>query len=114
MSDSDTELWTPTIHSISCQILLHQVLPLNDLHSFFIDLFCLCIGLPDGSLQITRHWQYQCLWHKILSYICTYIVRYYYHCYTRQRAKIPDSPVKYRTPGNPICAACFKPCHKWI
>jgi len=26
---------------------------------------------------------------------------YYYHFYTGQRAKILDSPVKYRTPGNP-------------
>src|SRR6218665_3337710 len=31
----------------------------------------------------------------------TCIVRYYHHFYTGQRAKIPDSPVKYRTPGNP-------------
>src|SRR6218665_2537933 len=31
----------------------------------------------------------------------TYIVRYYSHFYTGQRAKIPDCPVKYRTPGNP-------------
>src|SRR6218665_2102387 len=25
---------------------------------------------------------------------------YYYHFYTRQRANIPDSPVKYRTPSD--------------
>src|SRR6218665_329366 len=31
----------------------------------------------------------------------TCIVRYYFHFYTGQRAKIPDCPVKYRTPGNP-------------
>src|SRR6218665_1123164 len=31
----------------------------------------------------------------------TCIVRYYHHFYTGQGAKIPDSPVKYRTPGNP-------------
>src|SRR6218665_261169 len=30
-----------------------------------------------------------------------YIVRHYIHFYTGQRAKIPDCPVKYRTPGNP-------------
>jgi len=31
----------------------------------------------------------------------TCIVRYYLRFYTGQRAKIPDCPVKYRTPGNP-------------
>src|SRR6218665_461844 len=31
----------------------------------------------------------------------TCIVRYCFHFYTGQRAKIPDSPVKYRTPGKP-------------
>jgi len=25
--------------------------------------------LPSGSLQNTGHWQFQCLWHKILSYL---------------------------------------------
>jgi len=34
--------------------------------------------------------------------IYTCIVRLCYHYYTGQRAEIPDSPVKYRTPGNPI------------
>jgi len=34
--------------------------------------------------------------------IYTCIVRYYYQHYTGQRAEIPDSPVKNRTPaGNP-------------
>ena len=27
------------------------------------------MGLPDGNLQNTGHWQCQCLWHKILSYL---------------------------------------------
>jgi len=31
----------------------------------------------------------------------THIVRDYFYFYTGQRAKIPDCPVKYRTPGNP-------------
>ena len=38
---------------------------------------------------------------KILKIPDTCIVRYYFHFYTVQRAKIPDTPVKYRTPGNP-------------
>src|SRR6218665_3793767 len=38
----------------------------------------------------------------------TCIVRYYHHFYTGQRAKIPDSPVKYRTPGNPNCVSRLK------
>ena len=50
------------------------------------------------SLKNTGHWQFQCLWHKILRYLH---VRYYYHFYTGQGAKIPDSPVKYRISGNP-------------
>ena len=37
---------------------------------------------------------------ELLTHEC--IVRYCYHLYTGQRAKIPDSPVKYRTPGNLI------------
>jgi len=35
------------------------------------------------------------------SAIDTCIIRYYHHFYTGQRAKIPDSPVKYQTPDNP-------------
>jgi len=34
------------------------------------------------------------------------IVPYYYHICTGQRANIPDSPVKYRTSGNPIIYRC--------
>jgi len=58
------------------------------------------IGLLGGSLKIpdtgsfgvggTKYWA-----------INAFIVRYYYHFYTGQGPKIPDSPVKYRTPGNP-------------
>src|SRR6218665_160210 len=44
--------------------------------------------------------------------IYTCIVRYYYQYYTGQRAEIPDSPVKYRTPGNPNTYA-HKPIYNY-
>ena len=34
----------------------------------------------------------------------TCIVRYCFHFYTGQGAKVPDCPVKYRTPDNPNSA----------
>ena len=57
--------------------------------------------IPDtGSFSVggTKYWA-----------ISTCIVRYYYHFYTRQRRgpKIPDSPVKYRTSGNPAALIGF-------
>jgi len=49
--------------------------------------------IPDTSSAIVGSTKYRD--------IDTCIVRYYYRFYTVQRAKIPDTPVKYRTPGNP-------------
>jgi len=45
--------------------------------------------------------------------IDTCLVRYYYHFYIGQRAKIPDSPVKYRTPGNPRMDGCMDRWMGW-
>jgi len=56
------------------------------------------LGLPGGSLQKTGHWHYTgsaSVCGTKYSALGTCVVWYYYHFYTGQRAKIPDSPVKY-------------------
>ena len=59
-------------------------------------LYNLFIGLPDVSSK------YQCLWHNMLTYLYMHRpVLSYCHFYTGQRAKKPDSPVKYRIDGKP-------------